>query len=60
MGIFSLRSGVIERLLSVGDPWQGATIEAFALNPVSINANAQLAIRIENSDKRECILLAQL
>jgi len=58
MGIYSLHSGEVAKLFTIGDSYCGARISSFALNPVSINSSAQLAIRVVLSDKRELIVRA--
>lgn len=44
-----------KRLLGLGDELLGAEVTDFALNPVSINALGQLALRVSFSDGREGI-----
>lgn len=44
-----------ERLLGHGEPLLGSTIDGFVLNPVSINARAQLALRVELAGGRQVI-----
>lgn len=56
MGIFRLDGGEV---LSIGDHMLDARVDAFALNPVSINECGQLAIRVVLSDQREAIVRAE-
>jgi hypothetical protein len=44
------------RVLGVGDRLHGATVVDFALNPVSVNARGQLAIRVALDDGRQFIV----
>lgn len=45
-----------ERILGLGDPFEGSTITDFALNPVSINERGQLAIRVTLASGAEHVL----
>ncbi len=47
-----------QRLTGVGDSMLGASVTSFALNPVSINARGQLAIRVELSNGTQAIVRA--
>jgi hypothetical protein len=57
-GIFSGPDPTRDRVLAIGDPTLGSTLTDFALNPVSINAHGQLALRVELADGRQAILRA--
>jgi hypothetical protein len=58
LGIYSGPDPARDRVLGVGDELDGSTIEAFALNPVSINASGQLAVRLELADGRQLVVRA--
>jgi hypothetical protein len=58
LGIYAGPDPVADRILGVGDSHAGASIAAFALNPVSINTRGQLAIRLELDDGRQLIVRA--
>ncbi len=45
-----------DTLLALGAPLLGSSVSDFALNPVSINAAGQLAVRVALADRREFIL----
>jgi hypothetical protein len=59
LGIYTGPDPVRDRVLGIGDPFGGSRVEAFVLNPVSINATGQLAIRIELTDGRQLIARAR-
>lgn len=46
LGIYCGPDAAIHRVLGVGDSLLGASVREFALNPVSINAEGQLAVRV--------------
>lgn len=56
LGVFTGPDPVRDNVLALGDPLLGATITDFALNPVSVNARGQAAIRVALSDGRQVIL----
>jgi hypothetical protein len=58
LGVFAGPDPVGDRLLSVGSPLFGSAVADFALNPVSINAAGQIAIRVALEDERQMILRA--
>lgn len=58
LGIYSGADPVADRVLGIGDALAGATVAGFVLNPVSINARGQLAIRVELDDGRQLIVRA--
>lgn len=58
LGIYTGPDPLRHRLLGLGDPLFDARIVDFALNPVSVNARGQLAIRVALDDQRQFILRA--
>ena len=58
LGVFSGPDPVADCLLSEGSPLVGSTVVEFALNPVSINATGQIAIRVSLTDGRQLMLRA--
>jgi hypothetical protein len=58
LGIYTGPDPRQHRLLGLGDPLFGATVVDFALNPVSVNARGQLALRVALDDGRQFILRA--
>jgi len=58
LGIYTGPDPVHHRALGLGDTLFGATVVDFALNPVSINALGQLAIRVALDDRHQFILRA--
>ena len=58
LGIYRAREADGRPILALGDRLQGAEVTAFALNPVSINSRAQLAIRVELDGGRQLIVRA--
>jgi len=55
LGVYRVRQGGVDCLLAEGDLFDGARIEAFALNPVSVNAQGILVARILIADRRQTI-----
>jgi len=58
LGIFTGPEPRHDRVLALGLPLFGSTIEDFALNAVSINDAGQMAIRVRLADQRQFILRA--
>lgn len=58
LGVFTGPDPMRDRVLALGDPLFGATVTDFALNPVSVNARGQAALRVALSDGRQLILRA--
>jgi hypothetical protein len=58
LGLFAGPDPTADAILSVGDALSGSTVAEFALNPVSINHHAQLAIRIRLANDRQLIVRA--
>lgn len=56
LGIYCGPHPVQHRLLGLGDAWEGGIVSGFALNPVSVNAHGQIAVRLALADGREFIL----
>jgi len=56
LGIFDGDEPGNPPILTFGDDLEGSTVVDFALNPVSINENGQLALRVSLSDGRELVL----
>jgi hypothetical protein len=56
LGIYAGTDPIRHRILGLGDTALGATVVDFALNPVSVNALGQLAIRVALDDGRQYIL----
>lgn len=57
-GIYTGPDAVLHRLIGLGDRYRDATVVDFALNPVSVNEQGQLAIRVALDDGRQFILRA--
>ncbi|MFM7273003.1 MAG: hypothetical protein ACKO4A_03995, partial [Gammaproteobacteria bacterium] len=55
VAVFALRDGVLRRVLGTGDHCLGGTLAGLALNPVSVNAAGQLAIRLLFADGGQAI-----
>lgn len=58
LGVFSGPEPDRDRLIGLGEPFDGSTIVDFALNPVSMNAVGQIALRVKLADDRHLILRA--
>ncbi len=58
LGIYTGPDPLRHRLLGLGDTLFGARVVDFALNPVSVNARGQLAVRVALDDQRQFILRA--
>lgn len=58
LGIYAGEDPARHRVLGLGDLLWGARVVDFALNPVSVNAAGQLAIRVALDDGRQFILRA--
>jgi len=58
LGIYTGPDAARHRLLGLGDVLVDATVVDFALNPVSVNARGQLALRVALDDGRQFILRA--
>lgn len=58
LGLYAGPDPTVDRVLGMGDSYAGSAIAAFVLNPVSINARGQLAIRLELDDGRQLIVRA--
>ena len=58
LGLFSGPDPDTDRIVAVGDPLFGSTVEEFAANPVSVNAVGQVAVRATLADGRGFILRA--
>lgn len=58
LGIHTGPDPLGHRLLGLGDTLFGARVIDFALNPVSVNARGQLAVRVALDDQRQFILRA--
>lgn len=56
VAVFAERDGALRRLLGTGDRCLGGIIAALALNPVSVNASGQLAIRLHFADRGQAIV----
>lgn len=56
LGVYAGPDPQRDRILGVGDPWAGSTVAEFALNPVSIDAEGRLALRVLLADGREAVL----
>ncbi len=57
LGLYAGPDPTTDRLLAVGDAFDGSTVEAFALNPVSVNAAGRLAVRLKLADGRGLIIV---
>ncbi|MEO5919361.1 MAG: choice-of-anchor tandem repeat NxxGxxAF-containing protein [Candidatus Limnocylindrales bacterium] len=58
LGVFSGPEPDRDRLIGLGEPFDGSTVVDFALNPVSMNAVGQVALRVKLADDRQLILRA--
>ena len=58
LGIFCGPDPLSDRILGLGGPLLGSTIVDFALNPVSINAVGQVAIRVKLANQLQVVLRA--
>jgi hypothetical protein len=58
LGIFTGPDPATACLLSLGAPLFGSAIADFALNPVSINNDGQVAVRVVLADQRQLVLRA--
>ena len=58
LGLFAGPDPEADRILALGDPLLGSTVEELASNPVSVNAAGQVAIRAKLTDGRQLILRA--
>jgi hypothetical protein len=58
LGLYDGPDADADRILALGDPLLGSTVEDFAANPVSVNASGQVAIRASLADGRHVILRA--
>lgn len=58
LGIYAGPDPVRDRIIGIGDPFQGAIVTSFVLNPVSINRRAQLALRVLLDSGRHLIVRA--
>lgn len=58
LGVFTGPDPVADRVLALDAPVFGSAVVDFALNPVSVNAAGQLAIRVTLADGRGCIVRA--
>jgi hypothetical protein len=56
LGVYAGADPIADRVISLGDPLFGSTVTGFALNPVSVNEAAQLAIRVSLADDRQAIV----
>jgi hypothetical protein len=56
LGVYAGADPARHRVLGLGDSLFGAAVADFALNPVSVNAQGQLAIRVALADGRQFIL----
>jgi len=58
LGLFAGPDPDADRILALGDPLLGSTVEDLASNPVSVNAKRQLAVRATLADGRQLIVRA--
>jgi hypothetical protein len=58
LGLFAGPDPHADRILAVGDPLFGSTVDEFASNPVSAGTTGQVAVRAMLADGRELILRA--
>jgi hypothetical protein len=58
LGVFTGPDPNADRLLAMGAPLLGSTVVDFALNPVSINEEGRLAVRVTLAHGRQVILRA--
>ena len=58
LGLFAGPDPEADRILALGDPLLGSTVEDLASNPVSVNDDGQVAIRVKLTDGRQLILRA--
>jgi len=58
LGLFGGPDPVIDKIVAIGDPMAGSTVEDFAANPVSLNDAGQVAIRIRLANGRQMIVRA--
>ena len=56
VAVFGLRDGVLVRVLGSGDPCAGGIVAGLALNPVSVNASGELALRLLFADGGQAIV----
>ncbi len=56
LGLFTGADPELDRILAEGDALFGSIVEEFAANPVSVNVEGQLALRVTLHDGRGCIL----
>jgi hypothetical protein len=56
LGVFSGADPAACRIIAVGDPLYGSAVAEFALNPVSANEAAQLAVRVSLVDGRQAVI----
>jgi 8-oxo-dGTP pyrophosphatase MutT (NUDIX family) len=56
LGLFAGPDPEVDRILAIGDPLFGSTVEEFAANPVSVNAVGRLAVRLTLADGRGLIV----
>ncbi len=59
MGLYTGVGDGIGRIIGIGDTLLGVPVVEMALNPVSVNAGLQAAIRVLLADARQAILLAE-
>lgn len=59
LALFAREGERYERLLGLGDAWEGSTLAEFALNPVSLGGPGHLALRVALADGRERVLSAR-
>ena len=60
LGLFRGPDPARDRIVAVGDPCMGSTVENLAANPVSVNGGGQLVIRLGLADGRGAIVRADL
>jgi hypothetical protein len=60
LGLFSGPDPVADRILGVGDPLEGSTVDALAANPVSVDGTGHLAVVVSLADGRGAVVRADL
>ena len=58
LGLFAGPDPDADRILALGDPLLGSSVADFAANPVSVNGDGHVAVRVTLADSRQLILRA--
>lgn len=60
LGLFSGPDPVADRILGIGDPLEGSTVDALSANPVSVDGAGHLVIVVSLADGRGAVVRADL